>query len=139
MTDNLIKAHKLMLNNNYTCVLVSNENCLISNKRGVKPLLEFLDTKEKFENFSAADRVIGKGAAFLYLLLKIKEIYAQVISESALELLKSNGVTVYYGEVVGRIQNRQKNGFCPIETAVLNVCNENEALNVIKETLKKIK
>jgi predicted transcriptional regulator len=44
-----------------------------------------------------------------------------------------------YGELVEKILNRTKDGFCPMESAVLDVNEPNEAYCKIKETLSKIK
>lgn len=89
-------------------------------------------------DFCAADKVIGKGAAFLYVLLGIKQVYATVISESAKHVLEKNGIALEYDTLVDRIMNRTRTGFCPIETAVVEIEDANEALMVIKATFREL-
>jgi hypothetical protein len=87
--------------------------------RGVKPLVIWLSSGEDFHGFSAADKVIGKATAFLYVLLGVKAVYASVISEGALDVLTKNGIDTQYGCVVEHIINRAGDGICPFEQAVL--------------------
>ena len=46
------------------------------------------------------DKVVGRAAAFLYVLLEVKEIYAGVMSEGAADVLSKYGICSGYG---GRI------------------------------------
>ena len=94
--SNLEKAKQILSDGEYTCVLANEKITLSTKERGVKPLVKWLESNLDFRDFSAADKVIGKGAAFLYLLLGIKSIYAFVISTPALELLRERNVYVQY-------------------------------------------
>ena len=134
--NNLTKAKEILQNGGFTCVLTAGENVYTSNKRGVKPLLCWYESGEDYKGFSAADKVVGKAAAFLYVLLGIKEVYADVISEHALCVLKQNGVFVTYGELVPAIRNRTNTGFCPMETVTMNITDPKNAVGAIKKALE---
>ena len=127
------------LSKGYTCVAYSGETLYTSTQRGVAPLLNWLEEDLSLETFQVADKVVGKGAAFLYLLLGAKRIYAAVISVPALNVLKSHGVAVTFTTLVPAIQNRDHTGFCPIETAVLDCESPEEALIKIKKRLQELK
>ena len=71
MDKNLLKARDLLLAGNYTCVVCREDTLYTTTHRGVAPLLNWLDDGTDLEGFSAADRVVGRGAAFLYCLLKV--------------------------------------------------------------------
>ena len=139
MNSDLEKAKEILNASSYTCVLVKGSEIHTSTKRGVSPLLEWLDSEKNFEGFSAADKVVGKAAAHLYLLLGIKVLYANVISSRALELLLANGVEVYYGEMAEWIKNRSNTGFCPMELCVADIDNAEDALAAIKNKLEELK
>ena len=62
-----------------------------------------------------ADKVIGKTAASLLAIGKVKELYADTISEYALDVLKNNNIKYEYGNKVNYIMNNQKTGMCPME------------------------
>ena len=126
------------LSKGYTCVAYNGETLYTSTQRGVAPLLNWLDEGLCLEDFRVADKVVGKGAAFLYLLLGVKQIYAAVISVPALTLLRQNGVAVTFTTLVPAIRNRTDTGFCPIETAVLDCTDAEEALIKIKNRLKEL-
>ncbi len=128
---NLEKAKEMLITGGYTCVIYNGEKSYTSNERGVKPLLSLAEKKIVFEGFSAADKVIGKATAFLYLKLKVTEVYAAVISRPALSLLISNGIAVQYDTLVDNIINRKGDGICPFEAAVIDYVTAEEAYSVI--------
>ena len=136
MTD--LEFAKDMLSQGHTCAAYNGTSFMFSDQRGVAPLLKWLEDKRDLSEFSVADKVIGRGAAFLYVLLGAKNIFAHVISASALELLISHGIRISYDECVPRIINRAGTGVCPIEESLMNVNRADEALSIIKNTLKKI-
>nr|MBQ8252139.1 DUF1893 domain-containing protein [Lachnospiraceae bacterium] len=134
MESDLTKARQMLANQSLTCAFVSGEMVYISKERGVKPLLDCYYEKKIPEGFSAADKVVGKAAAFLYVLLGVKELYADVMSRPALAVLQQHGIAVTYGELTDAIRNRTNTGFCPMETAVRLINDPKEALNAIEKT-----
>ena len=136
---NLEKAKNLLIEKNCTLVLVNDNQIFESKERGVKPLIEKFKDDNSYEEFSVADKVVGKGAAFIYLLLKIKYIHAFIISKPALKILTENDVFITYDTLVDNIINRNKDGICPIEECVLNENNPKYAYNLIIEKLKNLK
>ncbi len=134
MTDTQ-KAKQYLYSGDFTCVLVKDDETYTSAQRGVKPLVIWLESGNSYCGFSAADKVIGKATAFLYVLLGIKEVYANVISESALQVLVDNGINVEYGKLVENIINRQGNGICPFEGAVLDIDNPEIAYKAIRNKM----
>ena len=132
-------ARDILIKNQYTCVLYSGEEEYHSCARGVKPLLEFLNSDKNFNGFYAADKIVGLGAAHLYVLLGVKSVWANVISEPAHMLLEKNNINIFYKTKVPFIINRNGDGKCPIEKAVMGVECSKEALFVIKQTLEKLK
>lgn len=136
--DNLKKAKNLISSGEYTCVLAQGEKVYTSTQRGVKPLLTWLDDNTNLEGFSCADKVVGKAAAFLYVLLKVKCVYAFVISKPAIDVLQSYGIYTEYETLVPSIRNRTNTGFCPMEQCVLSINAPHEACESIRQTLKKL-
>lgn len=135
MEKECLLAKELLLSSDYTVVAYSKEKVYTSNKRGVSPILEWYDNQIDLSGFCAADKVVGKGAAIIYVLLKIKAVYAIVLSEKAKSVLEANNIKVYYDTLVPNIINRKKDGMCPIETAVSNTDNVQKAIEIIRKTL----
>ena len=72
--ENMLKARHLLESGDYTCVVCKDDSVHTTSQRGVAPLLNWLDAGINLTGFSAADRVVGRGAAFLYCLLGVKEV-----------------------------------------------------------------
>ena len=138
MSDNLEKCREILKSGEYTLVLFDGKTLLADTKRGVKPLLDLLDRETDLSRFSAADKVVGKAAAFLYVLLNVREIYADVISTHALSVLEEHKIPVVYGTLTDKIKNRAGTGFCPMETAVLDEDNPENALRKIRGKAKEL-
>ena len=138
MRKETLFAKENLIKNGYTCVLCRGEENYNSTLRGVKPLIDFLESGRDFCGFFAADKTVGAGAAHLYALLGITELWANVISEEGKRVLEKNGITVFYEKLVPYIINRAGDGVCPIETAVRGISDSNEALLAIKSALKKL-
>ena len=137
MTD-LQKAKQLLTESDYTCVLCQDEKTRTSTQRGVRPLVEWLESDEDFAGFSAADKVVGRGAAFLYVLLGVRAVYAHIISHAALEVLHAQNVFVEYDTVVEHIINRKGDGICPFEAAVLDITDADKAYIAIKQKMREM-
>ena len=67
MKDTLSRAKEILTENNYTCVILTDEYQYTSHQRGVKPLLDWYDDKSDLKDGYAADKVVGKAAAYLYI------------------------------------------------------------------------
>ena len=117
----------------YTCVIALADSLYTSRERGVKPLLELLSSGTDVRGAYAADKVVGKAAAFIYAKLGISALYALVVSVPALEVLQKAGITVIYDELSEAIRNRRGDGFCPMESAVMEISDYDEAIAVLRE------
>lgn len=137
MTDLRIAKERL-LSGTDTCVLCRGQQVFTSQFRGVKPLVAWYASDMDFSGFSAADKVVGKATAFLYVLLEVRAVYAGVISRSALEVLSCHGITAEYGCLVENIINRQGDGICPFEEAVLNIRNAEEAYGAVRAKMEQL-
>lgn len=136
---NLESAKSKLLQGDYTCVACKGDTCYTSVERGVKPLLNWLDKGISLKGFSAADRVVGKGAALLYARLEVAEVYAIVISESGAKVLEDNHIKVYFDAKVPFIVNRQGTGMCPMEKATAAVDDPVQGEAVIRHRLAQLR
>ncbi|MBR5315411.1 MAG: DUF1893 domain-containing protein [Firmicutes bacterium] len=132
------RTKKALFDGEYTCTIAKDDQFYTTKHRGVKPLLDWLDAGIDLEGAVAADKVVGKAAAYLYVLLKVGFVYASVISKPALEVFERYGIEVEYDTLVDAIENRTKTGFCPMETAVWDVNEPDSVPGLLKETLKKL-
>ena len=103
-------------------LVIENHGVRTFSGRGVKDLLRVLEEEPQVLNGAKiADKVVGKAAAALMVLGKVREVYAELISTPAVELLRKYGVAVSFGNETDHIMNRDETGWCPMETACRNV------------------
>ena len=125
-----------LIGGDFTCVLHINGLEFSSKERGVKPLIKFLESGKSFVGAVAGDKTVGAGAAYLYVLLGVKCVWANVVSAKAKDVLNRYRIGLFYGELVPNIINRQGDGVCPIEQAVIGANSPENAYELIKEKLK---
>ncbi|MBQ4551090.1 MAG: APH(3') family aminoglycoside O-phosphotransferase [Oscillospiraceae bacterium] len=128
----LNRARALLTEGGYTCVLCRGEIFHTATQRGVRPLVDWLDSGLDVRFFSAADKVVGRATAFLYVLLGVSAVHALVMSTPAREVLEANGITALCDREVPGIINRRGDGPCPFEETVLGITDPGEALIAIR-------
>lgn len=116
-------------------MLCKGEALHTSTKKGVAPLVGWLVSGVNMQGFSAADKIVGKAAALLYVLGGVKEVYASVMSQTAADVLSRHGIHTECDTVVRTIVNRSGTGLCPMEQAVADIDDPAEALAAIQRTM----
>lgn len=107
------------------------------NGRGVSDLYRLLTTEPSaLRGACIADKVVGKGAAALMILGGISALWADVISQAAIDLLADSDIAVQYGRKVPHIINRQGIGVCPVERLCADASTADECLPLIKSFLQ---
>ena len=131
-------AKEILDKEKLTLALVKDEECFFRSKeRGIKPLyIALMNHKEKLKGASAADKIVGKGAALLYIRGEVANIYAKVISKSSVEVLENKKISIEKEKMVPYIKNRDMSGMCPIETMAEEDGNIDSLLKRIESFLK---
>ena len=138
MSD-LENAKKILTEENCTFAACRGDETLTSTGRGVSPLLELLDSGKNLRGWSVADRVIGRAAAFLYVLLGAEKIHAGVMSRPALEVFRRFRMDAVCDKTTDLILNRTCTGLCPMESAVLAISDPAEAEQAIRRKLRELR
>ncbi len=126
--------------NEFTCRIVrGKEEVFISSDRGIAPLVYVSESGLCVKDCVAYDKIVGKAAALLYVLMGVKEVHAEVMSRKAQEVLREHGIAATCKEITEHIVNRRGDGVCPMERAVENISEPQEALIAIKKTLGALK
>ncbi len=103
----------------HTLALCKNGEVLCSDLRGLAPMVRLLREGRDLTGYSAADRVVGRAAALLFLKAGIRELYADTLSEGAAALLTAHGLPFSCCVRTERILNRAQTDLCPMEQAVV--------------------
>lgn len=134
----LDRAKYLLKQESCTSVFCKGEITYIGRNRGVYDLVGLLSNGTDLKGFSAADQVVGKAVALLLVLAKVKEVYAHVMSESAVCLLAYYGIISSCDYAVPEILNATQTEVCLIDQCVSNTKSPEEALQLMKNALKNI-
>ncbi len=135
MNTDLIRAQEVLSAESCTCVLCKGDVFYKSTRRGVAPLLGWLEEGIDARGFSAADKVVGKATAFLYCLLGVSAVHANVVSEAAAQVLQLHNIPLTWTQKVPAIQNRAGDGLCPMEMATRDVTDPADAPAAIRAAL----
>jgi hypothetical protein len=132
-----IEEMKALLNtDDIVCVLSKGDQVLTSNLKGIRPWIKWLrECPEVIEDAVVVDKVVGKAAAMLMIVAKIKKLYTPMMSESALDYLSEQNIDFTYDTTVPYIVNNEKDGLCPMEQTVMNT---EDAQQGYQQLLKKI-
>ena len=123
-----------------SCVIYNNDHTHLFHKRGVQDLHQLLHTSpDTLRGAMIADKVVGKGAAVLMAAGGVRWVYADVISQSALEFLLKHNIEAEYGRVVPNIINRAGTDICPVEKLCMQCDNIEDALRLIDEFIEKMR
>ena len=106
---------------------------------GIKPLVAAIDSGVDYSGCDAADRIVGKAAAMLYALLRVKSVSACVMTHKAKEILTANGIAREADAYADAIVNRKGDGLCPMETAVKDITEPNAALGAIRNKIEQLR
>ena len=136
MPDELIR---ILQDGNHSLV-VAGDGIRTFDGRGISDLYGLLTEHPGWlRGASVADKVVGKGAAALLILGGVRELFAGVVSTSALGLLKDSGIPVRFSQEVAHIVNRKGDGVCPVETLCKECTTAAQCLSLIREFVAKIK
>ena len=109
------QAIDLLFAEKCSCVVHNGDTIRIFRERGVRDLWRLLhEEPELLDGAFVADKVVGKGAAALMILGGVEELFADVVSRAALDLLAAAGKAVAYTVAVPHIINRGGDGICPV-------------------------
>lgn len=124
---------------NHTLVLCKDHSLITSDKHGVSPMLDFLSDELDLSGYSAADIVVGKAVAMLFVLAKVSEVHAEVLSLEAKDYLEKHNIKVTYNNLVSHILNRTKDDLCPMEKVVHSLDNPSEAFLALKNKILELR
>lgn len=119
----------------YSLVLCEHSRVITSEKDGIVPLLETVQSGENWKNAYAAVKKLGRAEALLLLFLKVQGVYAETACKPALRLLERNGVQTEFKTVVVNFLNEEKTGLSCMEAAVSAIDDPEDAIEAIKNIL----
>jgi len=128
-----------MLHNEDCSCVIQNQVVKKFHRRGITDLYGVYDQERDFlKGAQVADHVIGKAAAALLIAGGAQQVYADLISLSALMLLRNAGIPTEYEQVVSYIQNHRLTDWCPMESECYSEQSVEDMLPLIKQFVESL-
>lgn len=100
---------------------------------GVQDLLYLTANEpERLEGATVADKRVGKAAASLLIIGKVKTVYTPLVSTPAREMLEQAGIRVHAQEEIPLMVNRDGTDLCPMESKLLHAKTAEECVTILR-------
>lgn len=133
--NNIEKAKQIFSENEYTFVLLSEENIITSTDKGLKPMVDLIESNEDFSEYVICDKITGRAAAFLYVLLGIEKVHAKKMAKLAVQILDRAEIEYSYDEMIETVLDENMTEIDPVELSVLRSGSAVQAIVDIKKAL----
>ena len=139
--DALFAARQKILDGKAGCVIIKKGKIIHDeNGRGIAPILDiYRQHPDKMKDAYLVDKVIGKAAAMVAICGKVEYVHAELICDSAVEILEKHNIEVTYTKRVKDILNRRRNGLCPMEKTVLNISDPASGVTALEAAVAKMR
>lgn len=133
------KVTLLLHNGNHSCVIMNGEQTLTFDRRGVADLYNLYKEQPAFLHGAyIADKIVGKASAAILILGGVRAVHALVMSREAATMLRRAGIETSCSQEVEYIENRDKTGLCPMESACLHLHNAADIYTAVKALIARL-
>ena len=122
----------------HSICLCRDENIIIDDGKGISPMMKFIAEGRNLCGYSAADLIVGKAAAMLFVKAGISEVYAETMSKAGAEFLKASGIPFSYGTLTEKIINRRGDDICPMEKTVADISDAETGYEALRNKIMEL-
>ena len=123
----------------HSIALCKDDVLITDDGRGISPMMKFISQGRELSGFSCADAVVGKAAAELFVKAGIIEVYGKIMSRPADKFLTEKNIPHSFSQLADNILNVKKSGLCPMESAVKDIDDPDEAYSALKAKVAEMK
>ena len=135
----LEKAKSIIKNTDAVFAYVSENEEIISDAKGIGFVASLCNDKKDLSKGAAADKIVGKAAAMLFVFLGLRYVHAQTLSEGAVKVFEEYGVEYSYDVITKAIVNRKGDGLCPMEMVAKDAETPQETLIAVNKKLEELR
>lgn len=135
--SNIEKAKEEFLKANYSFVMAGEGKIITNNEKGLSSIIDLIDSGDDFSDYAICDKVTGRAAAFLYVLLGVETVHAEKMAKLAIQILDRAEIKYSYDELIETVLDSQMKEIDPVELSVLRSGSAVQAINDIKAALNK--
>ena len=140
MRKNEVASAINLINEGTAACVVLRDGCIIHSEKGdgIAPIIRAYELSQ-LKGTLVVDKIVGKAAAMVMTLGEVSSVHGKVMSRAGMEYLVSHGIEASADEVVETIENRRKDGMCPMEETVLFIDDPREALDALKNKIESLR
>ena len=120
----------------HTICLCRDGKILVSDRKGIAPIMGLIAGEVDIAGYSVADTVVGKAAALMFVKCGVAAVYAKTLSNGGKSVLEKYGIYFEYDVLTERILNREGTDQCPMEKTVQDTDDIEKAYVLLQEKLK---
>ncbi len=132
-----IEAAKAGLAGHSICLCRGGE-IITDDSRGIKPMMKLLAEGRDLRGFSAADLIVGRAAAMLFVKAGIVRVHGCTMSEGGKAYLEEHGIPCTFDVLTEKIIDRTGKDICPMEKAVAGITDPDEGHRAIAARLAEL-
>ena len=129
---------KLHLDGHSICLCKGND-IITDDSRGIAPMMKLIAAGADLQGYSAADLIVGKAAAMLFVKAGIISVSGKVMSVPALDYLKQHDIHAEYDTLTEKIINRLGTDICPMEKTVAEISDAEQGYEALKQKLAELR
>lgn len=107
--------------------------------KGISPMIKFISEGRALAGYSAADAIVGRAAAMLFVKAGIAAVHGKVMSQGGSDFLAKHGIPHTWDVLTEQIINRAGTGVCPMEQAVDGIDDPEEGYRLLCERLAQLR
>lgn len=107
--------------------------------RGISPMIRFIGEGRDLRGYSAADVIVGKAAAMLFVKAGIVSVHGRTMSAAARDFLAQHAIPCSFDTLTERIINRQGTDICPMEKTVADISDPDAAYTALCARLAELR
>lgn len=135
MTDIEIAMQNL---DGHSICLCKNGELIISDGRGISPMMKLIAENKNLNGYSVADIIVGKAAAMLFVKAGITCVHGRTMSEGGRVYLESHGIPCTFDILTERIINRKGTDICPMEKAVADIDDTENGYKALRKRIEEM-
>ncbi len=122
----------------FTLMVIQDDAVVYSSRKdGLQPLIDVIESdRDYLADALVIDKIVGRAVALLVCYSESRQVFADLMSEKALEVLDTCGVQHGCDRLVPSILNRGSTDLCPFERLVDGISDPEEGYRLISEKLR---
>jgi hypothetical protein len=101
-------------------------------------MMKFIAEGRDLCGYSAADLIVGKAAAMLFVKAGISEVYGEIMSKAGADFLIAHDIPFSYGTLTEKIINRRGDDICPMEKTVADILDIDAGYEALRKKIMEL-